>query len=207
MFDSIHSAIFHLDRVFQKNFILAVVLVLTGLSTNVYAKDSDLASRLSSRDYVLMMRHALAPGIGDPAEFKLNDCKTQRNLSEEGISQASRIGEWLKQQGIMSANVYSSPWCRTIDTAKLLGFGPVTSENSLASTFEEKNTENINLGNLSEFVAKALKKKGSKALILVTHQVNISAYAGMGVAAGDMVLVRVDRNGKVLSSAPYSRPN
>lgn len=205
MLNLMQSAIFHIMRGLWKEFTPAVLLVLSGLSMNAHAQTNDLAGRLSSRDYVLMMRHAQAPGVGDPAEFNLNDCKTQRNLSEEGIKQALRIGEWLKQQGVTKANVYSSPWCRTTDTAKLLGFGPVISENSLASTFEEKNTANLDLGNLSEFVAKSIKKKGSKALILVTHQVNISAYTGLGVAAGDMVLIKVNRDGKMLSSTPYSR--
>ncbi|MFZ6727528.1 histidine phosphatase family protein [Undibacterium sp. MH2W] len=182
-------------------------LVLCVLSPEVFAETSDLARLLATPDYVLMMRHTRAPGVGDPPTFTLGDCATQRNLSEEGIAQAVRIGDWLRQQGIRDATLFASPWCRTIDTATLLRLGPVTPENSLASTFEEKNTSGLAKGELATFIAQALKNKGSKALILVTHQVNIEAYTGEDTAAGEMILVHVDAQGKMLSHTLYPRPD
>jgi len=186
---------------------LTALLVLCGLSANSHAQTSDVADRLHSPDYLLMMRHTRAPGVGDPSEFKLGDCKTQRNLSDEGIAQAVRIGQWLKQQGVKEAEVYASPWCRTIDTARLLSVGSVTSENTLASTFDEKNTAVSVIDDVAAFVAQKMKNKGSKTLILVTHQVNILAYSGVDTAAGEMVLIRVDQNGKMLSRTVYPRPD
>src|SRR5450830_539699 len=119
MYFQIHRLIYCLSDRMRMTTWLTALLVLCGLSAKSHAQTSD---------------------VGDPSEFKLGDCKTQRNLSDEGIAQAVRIAEWLKQQGVKEAEVYASPWCRTIDTARLLSVGSVTSENTLASTFDEKNT-------------------------------------------------------------------
>ena len=192
----------------MKRLLLILTLFFAGnacCQTNEPAQK--LAAKLASPDYVLMMRHTRAPGVGDPANFKLGDCKTQRNLSDEGIAQAKRIGQWLKQQGIQTAAVYASPWCRTSDTARLLGFGSVTPENALASTFEEKNSAALPPSDLPAFIQSAIKTKGAKALILVTHQVNISAYSGVDTAAGEMVLIKLDQSGKMLSREVYPRPD
>jgi len=97
------------------------------------AQASDLSDKLQSPEYVLLMRHTRAPGIGDPANYTLDDCKTQRNLSDEGRKQAVAVGNWLKKQGVQTADVRSSAWCRCKDTAELLKLGPVTVESALAS--------------------------------------------------------------------------
>lgn len=72
---------------------------------------------------IVVFRHALAPGVGDPAGFELTDCQTQRNLSEQGRQQAIEMGEKLRELGIVEADVFSSEWCRCLETAELLGFG------------------------------------------------------------------------------------
>lgn len=97
------------------------------------AHASDLSNKLQSSDHVLLMRHTLAPGVGDPANYTLADCKTQRNLSAEGRQQAVVVGDWLRHQGVSNADVYSSAWCRCKDTAQLLGFKGWQIEPTLAS--------------------------------------------------------------------------
>ena len=97
-------------------------LALTGLA--VWAQQStDAADLLRKGGVVLAFRHARAPGTFDPPAFRLADCSTQRNLSDEGRAQALNIGQWFKARDLRPAKVLSSPWCRCIDTA-ILAFGP-----------------------------------------------------------------------------------
>ena len=84
--------------------------------------DSDNAEMIESMKaggHVLMIRHALAPGTGDPTNFRIGDCSTQRNLDDRGREQARTIGNWLRSKGLTSARVYSSQWCRCLETAQL----------------------------------------------------------------------------------------
>ena len=85
---------------------------------------------------VLLIRHALAPGFGDPHNFDLNDCSTQRNLDGEGREQASRIGEKIKAAGIKFSKIYSSQWCRCLETAENMNLGEITVETGLNSFFQ-----------------------------------------------------------------------
>src|SRR5688500_16468822 len=89
------------------------------------ADEAELFEALRTGRAAALLRHALAPGIGDPAEFRLDDCATQRNLSAAGRDQARAIGERLRAQGITQAEVYSSQWCRCLETARLLDLGAV----------------------------------------------------------------------------------
>lgn len=169
------------------------------LLVSVFATASDLSQKLQSADHVLLMRHSLAPGVGDPARYTLEDCKTQRNLSDEGRKQAQAAGQWLKQQGITNADVLSSAWCRCKETAALLGFGGFTIEPTLASFFDEMHTAKAQNQKLEKFVANRLKTKGNTALVLVTHHVNIYEFMGENIGSGDMVLAKVDTHGRVIS--------
>lgn len=100
---------------------------VTTPSPTVTASSSDTWSLLQQGDrgYVVMMRHALAPGTGDPPNFRLEDCSTQRNLSAQGRAQARRIGEAFRRRGIKVARVLSSQWCRCLETARLMNLGAV----------------------------------------------------------------------------------
>jgi phosphohistidine phosphatase SixA len=168
---------------------------------------SELSESLKKSDYVLLMRHALAPGIGDPAGYKLNDCKSQRNLDAKGREQAQRTGQWLKAQGVGSALVFSSAWCRCKETAENLAFGGSVIEASLNSFFDDMRQGPQSNLNLQKFIANQLKNKGDKALILVTHQVNITEFTGETVGSGDMVLAKVNAAGKMVSFKTYPSPN
>ena len=101
------------------------------------AQGSDLSDRLKSKHHVLLMRHAYAPGVGDPPGYSLERCETQRTLNDEGKAQATRIGQWLRGQGVTQAQVLSSIWCRCQQTAERLNLGPVRVEAALASFFDD----------------------------------------------------------------------
>lgn len=192
-----------LMRSFLKWLSLSFALAHFGL-VSVHA--SELSDALKKSDHVLLMRHALAPGIGDPLGYTLKDCKTQRNLDSKGGEQAQRIGRWLKAQGVSQALVYSSAWCRCKETAEKLGLGLPVQEASLNSFFDDMRQGSQSNQRLQKFIANQLKVKQDQALILVTHHVNIAEFMGQNVGSGDMVLAKVDVHGKVLSYKVYPSP-
>lgn len=167
---------------------------------------ANLASELTDGQHVLLMRHADAPGYGDPSGYQLDKCSTQRNLGENGKRQAANIGQWLSKQGISSANVFSSPWCRCIETATLLNKGPVQISSALSSFFDYMSLAKQTTLDLEKLIQAQLKENPKTPIILVTHHVNIEAFTGKVVNVGDMVLVKVDRNGKYVSQQLYPSP-
>ena len=170
------------------------------------AMGSELADKLKLPNHALLMRHALAPGTGDPVGYSLNDCNTQRNLDPQGRQQAVRTGQWLQRQGIQKAMVLTSPWCRCKDTANLLGFGQAEVEPAIGSFFEASQQAADYTQRLQKRLAQLGPTKGEKALILVTHHVNILDYMGSHVGSGDMVLVQFDAQGKLISAKRYPSP-
>jgi broad specificity phosphatase PhoE len=132
-------------------------------------------------------------------------------LGDLGRKQAQALGDWLKQQGIDSADVLSSPWCRCVDTATLLTKGPVTIAPALGSFFRNMSDSEPQTVALRTLLAQRIKSsantaKPNKPLILVTHQVNISAYAGEAVGQGGAMLVQVDARGPYVSHQVVSTP-
>jgi len=178
--------------------------VMTG---SFQASASELSESLKKSDSVLLMRHALAPGIGDPAGYKLQDCKSQRNLDATGRAQAQKTGQWLKAQGVGNALVFTSAWCRCKETAENLAFGTPVLEPSLNSFFDDMRQGPQSNVNLQKFIVGQLKSKGDKALILVTHHVNIAEFTGENVGSGDMVLAKVNSAGKLVSFKIYPNPS
>ena len=177
------------------------------LATTSHATASERAwkevATPKAKGYVLLLRHAIAPGVGDPANFKIGDCSTQRNLSEEGRAQAKAIGAWLKSEKIRIARVESSRWCRSIETAKLMDIGKVKQNPNLDSLFNSDNPiADPKTAATRELIFKHRNKKG--LLVLVFHQINIMALAGGGVDSGEGVLVRATRDGqlKVMGLSP-----
>lgn len=167
---------------------------------------AELADALRDGQHVLLMRHADAPGFGDPPGYRLDQCASQRNLGHHGIHQAKMIGQWLSEQGVVAAQVFSSPWCRCLDTATWLNKGPVLIEPALGSFFDQMSLEQKQTKALQAFIQAQLAKATYQPVILVTHHVNIEAYTGKNVRVGDMVLVKVDRDGKHLSHKLYPSP-
>jgi phosphohistidine phosphatase SixA len=136
----------------------------------------------------MLFRHALAPGTGDPANFRLDDCTTQRNLSAEGRQQAIRMGEALRQQGIVVSRVLSSQWCRCLETARLMNVGAVESFPVLNSFFQNRSTEDTQTEQLRQFILENRENPG--VVILVTHQVNIAALSDIVPESGAAVVMR-----------------
>ena len=181
--------------------ILSVILgLLISLCTqSSYANELLIWDKLQGsapKGYVLLLRHTLAPGVGDPENFKLNDCATQRNLSEVGRQDAKEVGEWLKRREIKIFQVQSSRWCRAKETAQLLNLGKVKLNKNLDSLFEESDIANHPaIKKVRQQILDHRNKVG--LLVLVGHYVNIGALTGVGVDSGEGVLVRADSKGAI----------
>ena len=153
----------------------------------------ELNPPIPTNGHVIMIRHALAPGSGDPANFRIGDCATQRNLDERGRDQARRIGRWLRAHGVDSARVFSSQWCRCRETAELLDLGAVAELPALNSFFERPQDRAPNLAALRSFLGN--QPTDGELIILVTHFVTIAAIAGESVPSGDGVILRLSGGG------------
>jgi broad specificity phosphatase PhoE len=175
---------------------LASLVVVVAYLVPTHAADGDatLWKALRSPGHAVLIRHALAPGTGDPAEFRLGDCATQRNLSEAGRQQALAIGERFRRNGIREARVYSSQWCRCLETARLLELGAVEELALLNSFFARAEAGERQTRALHEWLA-GYRDQGP--LILVTHQVNITALTGVYPAPGEAVVLSRSSRGKV----------
>jgi phosphohistidine phosphatase SixA len=154
------------------------------------ATEAEPLAELARPGRVLVLRHANAPGIGDPANFKLHDCRTQRNLDAAGRRQAARLGERMRAAGVVRAKVYSSQWCRCLDTARLLKVGSVNELPALNSFFDRPGDRERNVRALRAFLA-GLPKDGPP-VVLVTHQVTITALTGGHAASGGGVILKLD---------------
>ena len=118
----------------MKNFAAIICLTIAVLVGDVGVGYADkLWSALKSDNHLVLIRHALAPGYSDPDYFDVTNCKTQRNLNDEGRDQSKKIGGLFRSNGIRKAAVYSSQWCRCLDTGRLLDLGEVSELPSLNS--------------------------------------------------------------------------
>ena len=170
-----------------------IIGALAATATSLCAEEDELFKMMSTGGYVLLVRHADAPGTGDPPGFRLGDCATQRNLSEEGRAQARSMGAWLRNNGIDRVRLYSSEWCRCLETAELMDLGPVAPLAGLNSFYQRQQDREPNLVRLKEFLA--VQPLSANLLVLVTHQVTISALTGEFVAPGMGVLASLGDSG------------
>ena len=187
--------------------ILLVALLSTCLfPQSAQANDQRIWDQIKGKNpkgYVLLMRHALAPGVGDPTNFKVDDCSTQRNLSEEGRQDARDIGQWLKRREVKIARVESSRWCRAKETAKLLNIGTVRLNKNLDSLFQESDLLNHpQTINIKKRIYDHRNTSG--LLVFVGHFVNFQAAVGVSLESGEGVLVRATslNDFKVLGYTP-----
>ena len=163
--------------------------ILAWLPPAVLAMDKDEAlALLREGEAVLILRHALAPGTGDPPGFDIGDCSTQRNLNERGREQARAWGPFLQEHGIERARVLSSQWCRSMDTAEAMGVGDVVEFPPLNLFFggqgdRERQTR--------ETIAHVNAMDAGDPIILVSHQVNTRALTGASVRSNEGVVVRL----------------
>lgn len=149
--------------------------------------DEKLWALLKSGGQVVMMRHALTvPGVGDPPGMRIDDCATQRNLGDEGRSDAKRMGEAFRARGIPVGKLLSSPWCRCIETAELVfGRKPEVSQ-PLSNLFGRAENRDKQVRAMQALVS---AKPGDGNLVLVSHGSTISALTGVYLGSGDFVVL------------------
>jgi broad specificity phosphatase PhoE len=143
---------------------------------------------------VVLIRHtSTVAGLGDPPGFRLDDCATQRNLAEAGRAEARRIGAAFRRRGIRVARVLSSRWCRCLETARL-AFGRVEPRPALDSFFDDLGREPDRTRAVLALIA---EPHGGGNLVLVTHQVNITALTGIVPTTGELVVLTRQPGGNV----------
>jgi phosphohistidine phosphatase SixA len=140
----------------------------------------------NSSGKIVFLRHAFAPGNGDPSDFKFNDCSTQRNLSKSGVEQAMKIGKIIKNNKVKFNKIYSSYWCRCLDTAKYLDIGNVIPHKGLNSFYENIVDKEETINSFKSLLKKI--KPSEYPLLMVTHYVVISEITGLSVSSGEMVV-------------------
>ena len=176
--------------------LLLKVLILSLFSIHSHSSEQNWKPAQEGNK-IILIRHSLAPGGGDPEGFKINDCETQRNLNRVGINQSKKIGKLFKKNKILIDQVLSSQWCRCKDTAKY-AFGDYKEFTALNSTFQspyDKN-ETKQLKQLYSFVKKWNGK--GKNLVLVTHYSIITAVTNAVPSSGEIIIA--DKNFKVIST-------
>lgn len=141
---------------------------------------------------VALIRHARAPGTGDPSGFRLYDCSSQRNLSPEGRGQAQELGERFRTQGVRVERVLSSRWCRALDTGRLAFGDRVEPYPPLDSFFSEQSRNDAQTREVRKLVS---DWKGLGVLAVVTHQVNITALTNIYPAEGEVLVLRPSAGG------------
>lgn len=166
--------------------IMAVFLLLCSAGPAAAEASEALWQALRQGSALALIRHAEAPGIGDPAGFRLDDCATQRNLSEAGRNQARRLGNAFRQHGIDQALVLTSAWCRARDTAALLDLGRPDVAPALASLHGRADQREAQIAELKALIGSL---PPNRVLVLVSHQATISALVNASPASGEMIVV------------------
>ena len=183
----------------MKYFILILSFILSLILTTSAFSQDELILNLQSGGNIIFIRHALAPGTGDPENIDLNDCETQRNLNDKGIEQSKIIGDFFKNNNIPIDQVLSSEWCRCKDTARY-AFDEFNTFKALNSFYDEKFFKNKKkqINNLKKFID---KWNGKKNLIFVTHYVVILEMLGIGTNSSELVIT--DKKLKIINNLKF----
>ena len=186
-------------RKFLRLLAVSFTVIACGNQSSVVSQqnllDDSLWSKLQQPEeqvYVVLFRHAIAPGTGDPSNFTLNNCSTQRNLSPEGRAQAVRMGEAFKRRQIPVTRILSSQWCRCLDTATLMNVGSVEPFSPLNSFFSDPSRSEEQTSQLRQFLLEETHQNG--VIVMVSHQVNITAISDIFPRSGEGVVLHIDQN-------------
>ena len=184
----------------MKFFIIIFISLTTPIKADLY---KNLINQLEDGNKLIFIRHAYAPGNGDPNNFNLNDCSTQRNLSKEGKKQAQYIGEFFIKNKIEIDEVLSSEWCRCKETAKI-AFKDFSTNNFLNSFYSSKYAKNKDkqVDALKNFIKNF---KSNKNLVFVTHYVLISEVLNYNSSSGEIVVS--DKNLNIIGSIEINYQN
>jgi len=168
--------------------VLTALLLCAASAASAAIADDD-AWRTLHGGAIVLLRHATAPGVGDPQGFMLGDCRTQRNLDAKGRAEATRIGDAFRARGITVDAVLSSQWCRTHETAELAFPGRTKDEPAFNSFFDDAANDATQTA-----AARALLLgwRGPGVLVVVSHQVNITALTGLFPGSGEGIVVARD---------------
>ena len=165
-------------------FTIILIIFFFTLLKNTYAESFKDIFKEGGK--IIFIRHANAPGNGDPNNFNLNDCSTQRNLNKEGREQAKNIGQFFKKNNIQIEKVISSEWCRCKETAQI-AFDKFSTKKFLNSFYSPKFAKNKNK-QIKELINYIKKFDSKKNLILITHYVLISEVLGYATSSGEVVV-------------------
>jgi phosphohistidine phosphatase SixA len=163
------------------------LLVGAGLPAAAWGEDAALWRLLQGGGQVVLLRHAVTtPGVGDPPGFVLGECSTQRNLSEEGVRDAQRLGKVLRERRVPVARVLSSPWCRCLETARLVFGREAEVQPALGNLFGRPERATQQVAELRRLVRRV---EGGN-LFMVTHGSTTAALTGVSPAQGEMVVLK-----------------
>ena len=178
---------------FLKFFIIIFISLTTSIKADLNKK---LMNQLEDGGKLIFIRHAYAPGNGDPNNFNLNDCSTQRNLNKNGKKQAKDIGEFFRKNKIKIDKVLTSEWCRCKDTAEIAfkDFSTISFLNSFYSSRYIKNKDK-QIEELNDYIKRF---RSNKNLIFVTHYVLISEVLNYSPSSGEIVVS--DKNFNILGT-------
>ena len=162
-----------------------LIFIIIFLPINSFSSEKIINS-LKNGKKVVFIRHAIAPGNGDPDNFDISDCSTQRNLNEKGRDQSKKIGEFFRSNKILFDKVLSSEWCRCKDTG-IIAFGDIETFSALNSFYDARFSKNKDkqIKQLKEYIK---NWDGKKNLILITHYVVILEILGLGVTSGEIII-------------------
>jgi len=175
--------------------LIAGLLALTACGgSRAVSAQSDPWAVLRRPGSFALIRHATAPGTNDPSGFRLEDCATQRNLSADGRAQSVRIGDLFRAHGIAAAEVYSSQWCRCLDTASLMKLGAVRPQPLLNSFFQDRSREAAQIEALRQWIGQL---DLAKPTVFVTHQVVVTALSQVFPGSGEIVAMLRGADGRL----------
>ena len=173
------------------------IIIFISLATSIKADlNKNLINQLEYGEKLIFIRHAYAPGSGDPNNFNLNDCSTQRNLNVDGRKQAQKIGEFFKKNKIKIEKVLSSEWCRCKETAEI-AFKDYSTKSFLNSFYSSKYLKNRNR-QIKELNDHIRRFKSNQNLVLITHYVLISEVLNYAPSSGEIVIS--DKNFNMVGS-------
>ena len=178
-------------------FINFLLIIFITINSPIKADlNQNLINELKQGGKLIFIRHAYAPGGGDPINFDINVCNTQRNLNNSGRNQADKIGSLFKDNNISTDKVYSSEWCRCKETA-LIAFNQFETKKFLNSFFSSKFAQNKN-SQIKSFKKFIKSWDGKKNLIFVTHYVFISEILDYTPSSGEIIIS--DKDLKVIDT-------
>ena len=166
---------------------LAVSVLLCALAPAAVADEDALWSLLRQGGQVVLIRHGLTtPGVGDPQGMKMEDCASQRNLNDEGRREAQLLGKAMRQHKVPVGTLLSSPWCRCLETARIVFGKEPQVHAALGNLFGRPERAVAQVEALKKLIA---ERAGRGNLFMVTHGSTTLALTDVSPATAEMVVL------------------